>query len=125
MNEAGGKTVRRPLVWEGSAKRDFKQFPIAVQKDMGVALFVVQLGGTPSSAKPWRGLGSGIYEVVEDHRGNAYRAVYMVRIGERVHVLHAFQKKSKSGIKTPREDVELVEARLKGVLEYYRNERDR
>lgn len=125
MNEAGGKTVRRPLVWEGSAKRDFKQFPVAVQKDMGVALFVVQLGGTPSSAKPWRGLGSGIYELVEDHRGNAYRAVFMVRIGERVHVLHAFQKKSKSGIKTPREDVELVEARLKSVLEYYRSERDR
>lgn len=117
--------MRRPLVWEGSAKRDFKQFPVAVQKDMGVALFVVQLGGTPSSAKPWRGLGSGIYELVEDHRGNAYRAVFMVRIGERVHVLHAFQKKSKSGIKTPREDVELVEARLKSVLEYYRSERDR
>lgn len=125
MNEARDKTVRRPLVWEGSAKKDFKQFPVAVQKDMGVALFVVQLGGTPPSAKPWRGLGSGIYELVEDHRGNAYRAVYMVRVGKRVHVLHAFQKKSKSGIKTPREDVELVEARLKGVLEYYRDERDR
>ncbi len=91
---------------------------------MGVALFVVQLGGTPPSAKPWKGLGSGIYELIEDHRGDAYRAVYVVRIAGRVHVLHAFQKKSKSGIKTPRGDVDLVETRLKAVLERYRNERD-
>ncbi len=108
--------MRRPLVWEGSAKKDFKAFPETVQKDMGVALFVVQLGGTPPSAKAWRGLGSGIYELVEDHRGDTFRAVYIVRIAERVHVLHAFQKKSKSGIKTPKADVELVERRLKAVL---------
>jgi phage-related protein len=60
-----GKTGRRPLFWEDSAKRDFKQFPEAVQKDMGVALFVVQLGGTPPSAKPWKGLGPGVYELVD------------------------------------------------------------
>ena len=74
------KRARRPLFWEGSAKRDFKRFPTAVQKDMGVALFVVQLGGTAPSAKPWRELGSGVYELVEDHRGDTYRAVYTVRI---------------------------------------------
>ena len=67
--------MRRPLFWEGSAKRDFKQFPVAVQKDMGVALFVVQLGGTPPSAKPWKGSGPGVYELIEDHRGDTYRAV--------------------------------------------------
>jgi phage-related protein len=61
---------RRPLLWEGSAKRDFKQFPTTVQKDMGVALFVVQLGGTPPSAKPWKVLGSSVYELIEDHRGD-------------------------------------------------------
>jgi phage-related protein len=109
--------ARRPLFWEGSSKRDFKQFPTPVQKDMGVALFVVQLGGTPPSAKPWKGLGAGVYELIEDHRGDTYRAVYAVRIADRVHVLHAFQKKSKSGIKTPRADVELIERRLKSVLE--------
>ena len=59
---------RKLLHWEGSSKKDFKEFPIDVQKDMGVALFVVQLGGTPDSAKPWKGLGSGVYELVEDHR---------------------------------------------------------
>lgn len=113
---------RRPLFWEGSAKRDFKQFPTAVQKDMGVALFVVQLGGTPPSTKPWKGLGSGVYELVEDHRGDTYRAVYTVRIADSIHVLHAFQKKSKSGIKTPKTDVGLIERRLRGLLERYRQE---
>ncbi len=73
---------------------------------------------------PGRGLGPGVYELVEDHRGDTYRAVYMVRIAGRVHVLHAFQKKSKSGIKTPRADIELVETRLKAVLGGYRNERE-
>jgi phage-related protein len=90
---------------------------------MGVALFVVQMGGTPSSAKPWRGLGSGVYELVEDSRSGTYRAVYFVRVAESVHVLHAFQKKSKSGIKTPREDVELVERRLNALLERHRVKR--
>ena len=88
---------------------------------MGVALFVVQLGGKPMSAKPWKGLGSGVYELIEDHRGDTYRAVYTVRIADSIHVLHAFQKKSKSGIKTPKADVHLIERRLKSVLERYRD----
>lgn len=83
---------------------------------MGVALFIVQLGGTPGSAKPWKGLGSGVYELVENHLGDAFRAVYTVQTGDAVHVLHAFQKKSMSGIATPRPDVELIQQRLKAVL---------
>lgn len=110
---------RKLLFWEGSSKKDFKKFPVPVQKDLGVALFVVQLGRTPESAKPWKGLGSGVYELVEDHRGDTYRAVYTVRVGDAVHVLHAFQKKSQSGIATPRPDVELIEKRLKAVLAHY------
>ena len=110
---------RRPLFWEGSSKKDFKQFPVPVQKDMGVALFVVQLGRTPASAKPWKGLGSGVYELVDDHRGDTFRAVYSVRVGDAVHVLHAFQKKSKSGIATPQPDVDLIEKRLKAILARY------
>lgn len=110
---------RRLLYWEGSSKKDFKEFPVDVQKDMGVALFVVQLGGTPDSAKLLKGLGSGVYELVEDHRGDTFRAVYTVRLGDAVHVLHAFQKKSKSGIATPQPDVELIEKRLKAVLARY------
>ncbi len=110
---------RRPLYWEGSAKKGFKEFPIPVQKDMGVALFIVQLGRTPDSAKPWKGLGSGVYELVVDRRGDTFRAVYMVQVGDAVHVLHAFQKKSKSGISTPQPEVDLVEKRLRAVLVRY------
>lgn len=106
----------RPLVWEGSSKKDFKEFPTEVQKDFGVALFVVQIGETPSSAKPWKGLGSGVFELVGDHCGDTYRTVYTVRTRDSVHVLHAFQKKSKSGISTPREDIALVRKRLKALL---------
>ena len=110
---------RKLLYWEGSSKKDFKAFPIDVQKGMGVALFVVQLGGTPDSIKPWKGLGPGVYELVEDHRGDTFRAVYTVRVADTVHVLHAFQKKSKSGIATPQPDVALIEKRLKAVLARY------
>ncbi len=110
---------RKILYWEGSSKKDFKAFPIDVQKDMGVGLFVVQLGGTPDSSKPWKGLGPGVYELVEDRRGDTFRAVYTVRVGDAVHVLHAFQKKYKSGIATPRPDVKLIERRLKAVLAHY------
>lgn len=110
---------RKLLYWEGSSKKDFKEFPIDVQKDMGVALFVVQLGGTPDSTKIWKGLGSRVYELVEDHRGDTFRAVYTVQISDAVHVLHAFQKKSRSGIATPQPDVELIEKRLKTVLARY------
>ena len=108
--------MRKPLFWEGSSKKDFKEFPIPVQKEMGVALFVVQLGRMPDSSKPWKGLGSGVYELVEDHRGDTFRAVYTVRVGDAIHVLHAFQKKSKSGISTPLPDVQLIGKRLKAVL---------
>jgi phage-related protein len=118
MTDAGDR--RRPLVWEDSSKKDFKEFPVEVQKDFGVALFVVQLGVTPPSAKPWKGLGSGVFELSGDHLGDTYRTVYTVRIRDNVHVLHAFQKKSKSGIRTPGDDVRLVQQRLKAVLARYR-----
>ena len=122
---AKDKLPRRPLFWEGDAKKAFKMFPVAVQKDMGVALFLAQIGGTAPSAKPWKGLGSGVFELVEDHRGDTYRAEYLVRIADCIHLLHAFQKKSKSGLKTPRTDTQLIERRLKQVLQrYIGNNRD-
>ncbi len=110
----------KPLYWEGTSRKDFKKFPGPVQKELGFALFVVQLGRTPPSAKPWKGLGPGIHELVENHISDTYRAVYAVRIGGAVYVLHAFQKKSKSGIGTSRPDIELIETRLKAVLARYR-----
>jgi phage-related protein len=110
----------KPLFWEGSSRKDFKNFPVDVQKDLGVALYVVQLGGSTRSAKPWRGLGSGVYELIDDFRGDTFRAVYTVQIQNAVHVLHAFQKKSKTGIETPQPDINLIRARLKTLLERYR-----
>ena len=83
------------------------------QGDMGNALGIAQFGGTAPAAKPWKGLGSGVLEVVESHDGNAYRAVYTVRFQEAVYVLHAFQKKSPSGIRTAKRDVDLVAERLR------------
>lgn len=110
---------RKQLYWEGSSKKDFKRFPIPVQKDLGVALFVIQLGRMPELAKPWKGLGSGVIELLYDHRGDTFRTVCTVRFGDAIHVLHAFQKKSKSGIATPQPDVELIESRLKTVNARY------
>ena len=106
-------TGERPLHWVGSSKRDFLDFPAAVKDDMGTALGIAQFGGIAPAAKPWKGLGPGVLEVVESHDGNAYRAVYTVRLEKAVYVLHAFQKKSPSGVRTAKRDVDLVAERLK------------
>lgn len=108
-----------PLDWVGSSKKDFLDFPSAVKDEMGAALGVAQLGGKHPSAKPWKGQGPGVLEIVEDHAGNAYRAIYTVRFREIIYVLHAFQKKSPKGIKTPLADIELVERRLKVAQQDY------
>ncbi|MGH9533531.1 MAG: type II toxin-antitoxin system RelE/ParE family toxin [Terriglobales bacterium] len=109
----------KPLFWVGSARRDLLAFPAAVKDEMGMALSVAQFGGKHPKAKPWRGQGPGVLEVVEDYRGDAYRAVYTVRFAGAVYVLHAFQKKAPSGIKTAKGDVELIRERLKAVREDY------
>ena len=102
----------KPLFWVASSKDDLLALPEAVKDEIGTALSVAQFGGTHPSAKPWRGEGPGVFEVVEDHRGDTYRAVYTVRFEGAVYVLHAFQKKSPSGIRTTRKDVELIGRRL-------------
>jgi phage-related protein len=103
----------KPLHWVASAKKDYLAFPVEVQDDMGYALGLAQLGTRHPKAKPWKGEGPGVFEIVEDHRGDTYRAVYTVRFADVVYVLHAFQKKSKIGIKTPQDDVNLIAERLK------------
>ena len=118
MREHGPKN-EKPLHWVGSAKRDFLDFPEEVVDDVGYALGAVQLGAHPASAKPWKGLGPGIFEIVEDDGSGTYRAVYMVRFQKAVYVLHAFQKKSPSGIRTARTDVDLVAKRLRTAKEDY------
>ena len=109
----------KPLHWVGSAKRDYLAFPAEVQSDMGYAPGLAQLGGKHPHAKPWKGEGPGVFEIVEDHRGDTYRAVYTVRFAGVVYVLHAFQKKSTLGIKTPLVDVRLISERLKRARSDY------
>ena len=109
----------RPLDWVGSSKRDFVRFPDAVKDEMGNALGLAQFGGTHPAAKAWKGQGPGVFELVERHDGNTYRAVYTVRFQEVVYVLHAFQKKSPKGTGTARTDIELVERRLRAAQQDY------
>ena len=103
----------RPLHWVGSSKKDLLAFPEEVVDNIGYALSVVQFGGYPPSAKPWKGLGPGLYEIVEDDEAGTFRTVYTVRFRKAVYVLHAFQKKSPSGVRTARTDIELIEERLR------------
>lgn len=109
----------KPLYWVASSKRDLLQFPDGVVDHIGYALGVVQLGGHPPSAKPWRGLGPGVWEIVENDASGTYRAVYTVRLRKAIYVLHAFQKKSPSGIRTAQRDVELIGERLKAASRDY------
>lgn len=104
----------KPVAWVGSSKKDFRAFPDDVQDAMGFALYLAQAGNWHSMMKPLKGFsGAGVVELVENDRGDTYRAVYTVRFEERIYVLHAFQKKSKSGIKTPQQDMDMIKSRLK------------
>jgi len=103
----------KELEWLGSSKKDLMEFPEEVRREVGYALYVAQKGGTHESAKMFKGYGSGVYEIVSSYEKNAYRAVYIVNLDDRVYVLHAFQKKSKQGIKTPKEELIVIEERLK------------
>ncbi len=108
----GGES--KPLFWVASSRRDLKAFPIEVRRTMGFALWQAQCGKKHADAKPLKGFGgAGVLEVVEDHEGNAYRAIYTVKLAGAVFVLHAFQKKSKKGMATPKQEIELVQRRLK------------
>jgi len=103
----------KPVVWIGSSLKDLREFPGPVQDQMGYALYVAQLGGKHEDSKTLSGFGgAGVVEVVEDYRGDTFRAVYTVRYARVVYVLHAFQKKSKTGRETPRRDMELIQQRL-------------
>ncbi len=107
-------TNRKPLYWIGSSLKDLKGFPDEVKDVVGHALDTAQHGGKHEDAKPLSGFGgAGVLEIVESSEGNAYRAVYTVKFEDAVYVLHAFQKKSKQGIKTPKPEMDLIHERLK------------
>jgi phage-related protein len=103
----------RPVVWIGGSKEDLSGFPQDVRDAIGFALYVAQQGGKHPDAKPLRGFGgAGVLEVVEDHAGDTYRGVYTVRLAGRIYVLHVFKKKSKTSIKTPKAEIDLIKGRL-------------
>ncbi len=116
---ATAKPAPKPLVWVGDSLEAVRIFPEGVKDEIGVALFHAQLGGKHLKAKALQHVGPGILEVVSDHRGDTYRAVYTVRLASRVYVLHAFQKKSKSGIATPKAEIDLIKQRLKRAIELH------
>ncbi|MBI5868322.1 MAG: type II toxin-antitoxin system RelE/ParE family toxin [candidate division Zixibacteria bacterium] len=114
-------TGRKPTIWMGSSLDDLSAFPEEVKFEMGFALHLAQMGGKHESAKPLRGFGGGsILEVVSDFDGDTFRAVYTVKFQDAVYVLHAFQKKSKRGIGTPKQDMELIRRRLKAAEAHFR-----
>jgi phage-related protein len=108
---AGEKLV----IWVGASKRDLLSFPAAVVRDVGATLSTAQFGDTPSAAKIWKGLGAGVLEIAEDFDRSTYRAVCTVRFRRAIYVLHCFQKKSPSGVRTAKHDIELIEKRLRAA----------
>jgi phage-related protein len=111
----------KPVHWVGSSYKDFRDFPDLVQDVMGFALYQAQIGRMHSSAKPLKGFGgAGVVEIVDDHKGDTYRTVYTVKFDNAIYVLHAFQKKSKRGIKTPQAEIDLVKRRQKAAEDDYK-----
>lgn len=102
----------KPLVWVGSSHEILKEFPSEIQDEMGYALYVAQIGDKHPKAKPLKGF-SGVMEIRSNYASDTYRAVYTTKISDVIYVLHAFQKKSKRGIETPRREIALIKRRLK------------
>ena len=110
----------RPVFWIASSYDDWLDFPEDVQDVMGYALHLAQCGEKAPSAKPLAGFkGTSVLEICDDHAGDTYRAIYTVRFSDAVYVLHAFQKKSKKGIATPKSEIELIEQRLRKAKEHH------
>ena len=110
--------LTKPVRWIGSSLEDLRAFPSEARRAVGYALYFAQMGDKHPSAKPLKGFGgAGVLEIVEDYDGNTFRVVYTVKFSEAVYVLHAFQKKSKKGARTPKAELDLVHQRLKRARE--------
>ena len=104
----------KSIIWIRSLRKDLKEFPSEVQDEIGYALYVAQIGDKHPKAKPLKGL-PGIMQVRSDYASNTYRAVYTTKIGDTIYVLHAFEKKSKRGVETPKREIDRIKRRLKIV----------
>jgi phage-related protein len=110
-------SVMRPVVWLGNSRRNIQDFPPDARRLIGGQLQLLQYGGMPKDAKPFKGIGSGVIEIALRHDGEAYRTVVALQLGTTIYVLHAFRKKSKKGIATPKQDVDLIKQRYKEAKE--------
>ena len=126
QDEAGDveTPVLRPLVWMGNSRRNIQTFPVEARKVIGFELQLIQFGGMPKDAKPFKGLASGVFEIALRAETGAYRTVVAVQLGRKIYVLHAFQKKSKKAIATPQQDVDLIKQRYKQAKELAEHEED-
>ena len=112
----------KPVEWVGSSRKDLSAFPEEVRRLMGQALFEAQIGGKHPAAKPMKGFhGAGVLEIVDDCEGSTWRAVYTVRFADATYVLHAFQKKAKRAISTPKYEIELIHRRLQDAAILHRS----
>jgi phage-related protein len=119
--EAVDHDKEKPVLWVAGSREDLRDFPPGARREIGFALSFAQQGEKHPSAKPLKGYkGAGVLEIVEDHDGDTYRAVYTVRFAKAIYVLHAFKKKSKSGIKTPQHELDLIKRRLKAAETNYK-----
>ena len=114
--------ILRPLMWLGNARRNIQAFPTEAQKLIGDQLQLIQFGGMPKDAKPFKGIGSGVVEIALRYDADAYRTVVALQIGKNIYVLHAFQKKSKKGIATPKQDIDLIKRRYAEAKELAKDE---
>jgi phage-related protein len=114
--------VLRPVVWMANSKRNLRAFPQGAQKLIGDELQLLQFGGMPKDAKPFKGIGTGVLEIAVRYDKDAYRTVVALQVGKKIYVLHAFLKKSKRGIETPKQDVDLIKQRYKEAKELAKHE---
>ena len=116
--------VLRPLVWLCNTRSNVQAFPAGAKKIIGDELQLIQFGGMPKDAKPFKGVGSGVFEIALRYDAEAYRTVLAVQLGKKIYVLHAFQKKSKKGIATPKHEVDLIKQRYKEARELAAHEKE-
>jgi phage-related protein len=112
----------RPVVWIGASKKNLQAFPKGAQKLIGDELQLIQYGEMPTNTKPFKGIGIGVFEIAIRYATDAYRAVLAVQLGEKIYVLHSFQKKAKKGIATPKMDVDLIGQRYNEAKELAKHE---
>ncbi|MGK7957018.1 MAG: type II toxin-antitoxin system RelE/ParE family toxin [Crocosphaera sp.] len=111
----------KSIIWMGDSLKQVKSFPSEVRREIGSSLFDVQKGDKPDKAKPFKGVGSGVFEIVTRFDGDTYRTIYAVQIGSYIYILHAFQKKSPKGIKTAQKDINLIKQRYQQAQELAKN----